>query len=64
MLQMYISISHYITSDVMRAEEYTDEGPYGADLHHEYIIKEEELRMMKADMAKWVESLLMLRMRM
>ena len=26
--------------------------------------KEEELRMMKADMAKWVESLLMLRMRM
>ena len=31
-----------ITSDAMRAEEITDEGPYDPDLHHEFFIKEEE----------------------
>lgn len=31
-----------ITSDAMRDEEITDEGPYDPDLHHEFFIKEEE----------------------
>ena len=30
------------TSDVKMVEENMDKGPYDPDLHHEYIIKEEE----------------------